>query len=86
MFYRDKVLELTLVEQKLGEVENMCKDIRRNDMKYDEVKICVVRLGVKSATIYVLTWLETEKKVNNVSSIKTKTYIRNVLQKRNLFD
>ena len=43
-------------------------------------KKCVVKLGVKDLTIYVLMWLKIRTKVNIAFSLKVKTHILNALR------
>ena len=49
------------------------------------LKECVVKLGVKDSTIYVLLKVKENMKVNIVFSVKAKTYILNVFVKVKLF-
>ena len=45
---------LILFKQTLRDVQSMYYDIGAYDMKYDEFKKCVIKLGMKNITIFVL--------------------------------
>ena len=49
-------------------------------------KKCVIYLGVRDLTIFVLIWLKLKMKVNIVFSMKVKPHILNAFLKMNLFN
>ena len=46
---------IILFKQTLRDIESMYKDIGGYDVKNEEIKKCVVKLGMKNLNIYVLT-------------------------------
>ena len=54
----------------------MFKDIGGYEVKYDELRICVVKVGVKNLTVFLLIWRKTEMKVNIEFSMKQKHIYR----------
>ena len=49
-------------------------------------KNCVVKLGVKNITLFVLIWLNFKRKVNIVNLMRAKTHITNAFPKVKLFN
>ena len=65
---------IKLVEQTLGDVESMAKDIGVHDVEYGEIKDMCCKTWSEKITIYVLIGFDFKKKVNVVFSVKAKTY------------
>ena len=76
---------LILLKQTIRDVQTMYYDMRAYDMKYDAFKECVMKLGMKNLTIFVLIWLKIETQVNIVLSMKAKPHIMNAFVRMKLF-
>ena len=60
----------------MGDVEKMFKDIGGYEVKYDEWRICVVKVAVKNLTVFLLIRLKTEMMVIIEFSMKQKHLYR----------